>query len=117
MDSDQLGFLRGDPAGPAPTNIDMGDPDHTQTPGFLDSLESFGSGIIHGVESGIETAYHGGKTVVSDVVQGAEDAVSKTVGIATGAVSNVTFNIVLILGVVGIALVLVARSGAVKITR
>jgi len=113
--SDAVGMPNGDPAPAAPAVVDMQDPDTSAPPsGFLASLENFGSSAVSKVESGVETVYGAGKTVVGDVVGGAENVVSKTVGVATGAVSSVTFNLVLILAVVGIALVFVARSGAIK---
>lgn len=115
-DTDALGFLSTDPAPSAYPAVDMADPDQTQTPGFLQSLESFGSKAVATAEAGVKTAYGAGKTVVGDVVDGAEGVVDHAVGTTTGAVTSLTGNIVLILAVVGLALVFIARSGAIKAT-
>jgi len=114
---DSSGMISSDPSPGAPTNVDMNDPDNTQTSGFLDKMENFGLSVVHGAEATVETVYGAGKTVVGDVVTGAEGVVQKTVNIGTGAVSSVTMNIVMILVVVGIGLVFIARSGAVKVSR
>lgn len=114
---DGSGFLTTDPAGAAPSNVDMKDPDGTQTPGFLSSLESFGSSVISKVENGVEVIYAGAKGVASDVGSGVESVAQKGVNIVTGGISSITGNVVIILVVVGVALVMIAKSGAVKISR
>jgi hypothetical protein len=114
---DATGMPASDPTPAAVASVDMADPDTTQTGGFLSSLESYGSAAVGAVESGVSTVYGAGKTVVTDVVGGTENAVGKVVGIGTGAISSVTMDIILVLAVVGIALVLVARSGAISVSR
>lgn len=113
---DSSGMIASDPAPAAPSNVDMSDPDQTQTPGFLSSLESFASGAIQHAENGIADVYGAGKTVVGDVAGGVEGVVQKTVNIGTGAITSVTMNIVIVLGIVAIALVYIAKSGAIKAT-
>jgi hypothetical protein len=115
---DANGMPVSDSSPAAPSNVDMADPDSTPSPaGFMGSIESFGSSIVNGAENAVKTVYGGAKTVAGDVVGGAEGVVSKGVGTVTGAASSLTMDIVIILAVVGIALVYVAQSGAVKISR
>lgn len=116
--TDAAGLPTSDDSAPAAPNVDMPDPDGTSTPsGFLSSIESFGSAAVASVESGVSTVYNAGKTVVGDAVAGTENAASKVASIGTGAVTSITGNLVLILAVVGVALVLIAQSGAIKVSR
>ena len=113
---DSSGMLASDPAPAAPSNVDMADPDQTQTPGFLSSIESFASAAVTGAENAVGTVYTGAKTVVGDTVGGVESVAGKAVGGVTGAVSSVTMNIVLIVAAVGVGLYFIFKTGAVKAT-
>ncbi len=109
--SDLMGLPNSDGSPDAPPVINIADPNTAPEPhGFISTLEGYGSKAIDTAESGIKTVYQGAKTVVGDVVGGAESVVS-------GAVSGLTNDIVIILVVVGVVLVLVAKSGAISISR
>ncbi len=115
-DIDSMGFLSSDPAPGAPRNVDMADPDSSSHPGFLQSLENAVSVSVDMAGRAIEGGYNAGKKVAGDVVGGAEGIVHDVVNTGTGAITSLAGNFVLILAVAGVALVLIARSGAIKAT-
>lgn len=106
--ADSAGLPISDSSAPAPSNIDMADPDTQPHPaGFLGSIENFGS-------SAAKTVWGGVKTVGSDVASGISNTENAVLKPVEGAGAALTMNIVLILAVVGVALVLVFRTGNVK---
>lgn len=108
--ADSSGMPTSDSTGAAPSNVDMADPDNTPHPaGFMSSIESFGSKIVSGTYGAV-------KTVATDVTGGVEGVAHKAVGGIEGAANTATMDVVIILAVVGVALVLIARSGAIKAT-
>lgn len=94
-----------------PSNVDIADPDSaTPAPlGVLGTIESWGSSAVNAVEGGVKTVYSGVKTVASDVVGGAENVV-------TGTASSLTGDLLLVLGVVVVGLVMLGKSGALKVS-